>query len=147
VTTDRDKAAYKFLAEHAGLADAWVAAYFTECQNEILADLAESLRNDTKFIQFPGLAEELCLGQMVIWDAETVLASNLGTISETLKDMRSYWLANIVNISEGRSYLLSDNKDVQAWLSDLLHVEFKDNLAVADRLWLRKEIMKVGLQA
>ena len=145
VTTERDKDAYKFLSEHASLDDAWLANYFTECQEAIVADLAESLRNDTKFLKFSGLQDELCLGQMVVWDAKSIIASELNVISDTLGNMRGSWLANLVSISEGRSYFLSDNDEVKQWLEPLVKVKFDGELAVADRLWLRKEIMKMGL--
>lgn len=144
VTTDRDHEAYKFLAEHAGLDDAWVARYFTECQDSILADSPEALRNDTKFLQFDGLDEKLCLGQMVVWNAKDVIASELDTLSNVLGGMQPSWMANVVSISEGRSYFVSDNEQVKAWAENLLSVKFDDTVAAADRLWLRKEIMKAG---
>lgn len=144
VTTERDHDAYKFLAAHADLNDAWVARYFTECQESILADLPEALRNDTKFLQFDGLDEKLCLGQMVVWNAKDVIASELGTLSDVLGGMQPTWMANVVSISEGRSYFVTDNQNVKAWAENLLGVTFDGSVAAADRLWLRKEIMKAG---
>ena len=147
VTTERDHDAYTFLAAHAGLNDAWVAQYFTECQESILADLSEALRNDTKFLQFEGLNEKLCLGQMVVWNAKDVIASQLGTLSDVLGGMQPTWMANVVSISEGRSYFVTDNQNVKAWAENLLGVTFDGSVAAADRLWLRKEIMKLAAHA
>lgn len=50
VTTDRDRKAFKSLADYAFLDDKWVAKYFTDCQSAILDDLSLSLKNDTKFL-------------------------------------------------------------------------------------------------
>jgi inorganic pyrophosphatase len=145
VTTKRDKDAYTFLAERAQLDDAWVARYFTECQESILADLSEALQNDTKFLQFNGLDGKLCLGQMVVWDAKSVIADELETIAAVLGGMQPAWMANVVSISEGKSYFVAQNDQVKAWAENLLHVKFDGLVATADRLWLRKEIMKAGL--
>ena len=145
VTTERDRAAYKFLTDHASLDDKWVARYFTDCQRAIVADLCLALKNDTKFLQFPGLNEELCFGQVVIWNADSIISSKLAVISDTLSSMRGCWLANLVSISNGRSYFLSDNTEVQNWLTGILDITFEGMLANADKLWLRKEIMMKGL--
>jgi inorganic pyrophosphatase/manganese-dependent inorganic pyrophosphatase len=145
VTTNRDKLAYGFLAKHAKLDDSWVASYFTECQEAITADLAESLRNDTKFLAFAGLPEKLCLGQMVVWDARQIIADDSQAIAATLGGMQELWMANVVSISEGKSYFVARNDEVKEWAKGLLGIRFDGNVAPADRLWLRKEIMKVGL--
>lgn len=84
---------------------------------------------------------------MVVWSAESIIASELNIISDTLGGMRGCWLANLVSISDGRSYFLSDSVEVKLWLGSMLGLSFNNNLAVADRLWLRKEIMKMGLVA
>jgi inorganic pyrophosphatase len=144
VTTDRDRSAYELLAKHAGLSDDWVAQYFTDCQEAILTDLAEALRNDTKFLKLGGLERELCIGQMVVWDAKRVVADDLDTISAVLSAMSDTWMANVVSISDGRSYFIASNGVVKAWAESLLHVHFDDVVATADRLWLRKEIMKAS---
>lgn len=144
VTTNRDRVAYQFLTKHGELDDEWAAKYFTECQEAILSDLAEALRNDTKFLKFSGLDEELCLGQMVVWDAESVIADELDTIAAVLGGMRDTWMANVVSISNGRSYFVTENDKVKIWAEKLLNVTFDGSVAAADKLWLRKEIMKVG---
>ncbi len=146
VTTERDKEAYDFLMNHAGLNDSWVAQYFTDCQQSILADLPEALRNDTKFLEFRGLDEMLCLGQMVVWDGSDVVTNELDVLVDVLGDMQKTWMANVVSISEGKSYFIANNNEVKIWAENLLNVTFDGSVAVADRLWLRKEIMKAGIE-
>jgi inorganic pyrophosphatase len=142
ITTNRDKAAYSFLAQHAELPDDWAAVYFTECQTAILSNLSEALRNDTKFVQITGFDEKLCLGQIVVWDAKGVLAHELDTIRSTLSGMDETWMANVVSIADGKSYIVAQNEKVKAWIAPLLHITFNGTVATADRLWLRKEIVK-----
>lgn len=142
VTTDRDRQAYRFLSAHAALDEAWVTKYFSECQAAFEVNLSGAMHNDTQVLKLPGLSSELCVGQIVVWDARPFMVAELETISQQLSRRCDSWLANIVSISEGRSYFLTTKPDVQAWLSKLLVVNFKDNLATANRMWLRKEIMK-----
>lgn len=144
VTTNRDRVAYRFLTKHAKLDDKWAAKYFTECQEAILSDIPEALRNDTKFLKFGGLDEELCFGQMVVWDAESVIVDELDTVASELGGMHDTWMANVVSISDGRSYFVTKNDKVKAWAEGLLNVTFDGSVATASKLWLRKEIVKIG---
>lgn len=145
VTTDRDKSAYEFLKNHANLDDTWVARYFTECQGAILADLPKALRNDSKVLKFAGLNEELCLGQVVVWSAKSIVADKQAILESVLSGIRKDWMVNVVSISEGRSYFIAHDETVKNWAEKLLHISFKQNVAKADRLWLRKEIIKASI--
>ena len=144
ITNERDKEAYKFLASHASLDNGWIATYFLECQAEIMKDLPGALRNDTKFLQFKGLRDKVYCSQQTTWDAEAVIAAKQTVIADMLSTVSTCWLANIISISEKCSYFLSDDQEVQGWLQNLLGVKFKGTIARADRLWLRKEIMKIA---
>ena len=147
VTTDRDKSMYEFLRSHAALDDQWVASYFTECQRNIMNDLPVALKNDTKFLQFNGMPERLCVGQLVVWDASSFMADELPAITKHFEAIQKQWFVNIVSIDEGHSYLLCQDAPTQQWLEGLLHVTFDGNIAKAGRLWLRKEIMKADQEA
>jgi inorganic pyrophosphatase/exopolyphosphatase len=144
VTTERDKAAYEFLAGHAALDERWAAAYFSECQRAIAADLPTALRNDTKLLRFKNFSEELCVGQLVVWDAGPLISAQLETIADMMGRTRPFWFANLVSIAEGRSYFLAYSPGVQRWLQGLLGITFTGTTARADRLWLRKEIMRAA---
>ncbi|HEY8999617.1 MAG TPA: hypothetical protein VIM53_04880 [Candidatus Saccharimonadales bacterium] len=144
VTTPRDTAAYEFLAEHASLGDEWEAAYFSECQQSIDADVAKALHNDTKFLHFAGRDDELCAGQLVVWNARSFVTDDSTTVADVLHAMQPAWFANVVSISENCSYFLCDDNALQEWLQELLGVSFEGNLAKANRLWLRKEILKAA---
>lgn len=145
VTTPRDHAAYEFLTRHAGLDDKWVAKYFTDCQQAIMDDLPKALQNDTKSLQLEGLEATVSFGQLVIWDVRNVLTHELETLTNVMTEISETWLINVVSISEGKSHFVADNTAVQSWLENLLQVHFDGSIAHADRLWLRKEVMKAAL--
>lgn len=146
-TTQRDKSAYHLLSKHASLDDAWAAQYFSECQQGVAADLPKALQNDTKFLKFANLPEKLCVGQLAVWDASSLIANELPTIATTLSAMQSEWFVNIISISEGYSYFLTPSSVIQQWLHELLGVNFEGDAAKADKLWLRKEIIKAAQES
>lgn len=145
ITKERDKTAYAQLCTTAKLPLAFSTDYFSECQQSILADLPESIKNDTKVLVFGGLNPKVTFGQLVLWDASQILEQNLATVTETLSHLGTPWLANIVSISEGKSYFLASDNEVKSWLRGLLNVQFNDLVAPANRLWLRKEILAAAL--
>jgi inorganic pyrophosphatase/exopolyphosphatase len=145
VTTSRDKAAYTALAKTAGLDNAWPAQYFNEAQTAILDSPATAIQNDTKTITFPGYPSPVTAGQLVIWDGPAVLKDHMNTIRQTLGATRPDWFMNLVSVGDGASYFIAESPAVQAWLTNLLKLTFKSNLAHAGRLWLRKEIIKQSL--
>ena len=143
VSTDRDGRAYDELSKIAHLPDDWPAQYFGECQDSILADLSTALANDTKTIMFKSLSENpVAVGQLVVWDASEVIAKHLPIIREVMAAKQPEWFVNVVSISEGKSYFVSDDDDIKTWVNNLLSANFEESVAIADRLWLRKEIIK-----
>lgn len=142
VTTNRDREAYAELKRIAGLPENWTAQYFTECQQAILADLKTALTNDKKVLKLKTSRHSICAGQLVVWEANPVLDKYAKIIASTLSVNNSDWFLNLVSIEEGKSYFYCDSTNARQWLSETLGVDFDNKLAVADRLWLRKEIIK-----
>jgi inorganic pyrophosphatase len=145
VTTERDKAAYTALVEHANIPEGWTAQYFTECQEAILADAVTSIRNDSKILTFKTFPHPLSVGQLVVWNADEVVSQHQATIERELAAMKPDWIMNLVSVEEGSSYFVCKDPGVQAWASRLLGVNFEGDVAKADRLWLRKEIINQDL--
>jgi hypothetical protein len=54
---------------------------------------------------------------------------------------------NLISIKDGCSYFVTDEPAVQQWLANLLGVKFDGNVAAANRMWLRKEILKADIIA
>lgn len=143
VTTKRDHRAYDELLKLANFPDDWTARYFKECEDSIFANIQDSLVNDTKTMEFPNLNMDMLLvGQLVIWDADRALTEYRNSIETTMSDQSEEWLVNIVSIKDGKSFFLTPSSSVKSWLEATVNVKFIDHLAQADRLWLRKEIMK-----
>jgi len=142
VTTPRDTKAYEALLAKADLPDDWTAQYFTECQEAILQNPVEAISNDTKTLPFKSFKQPICFGQLVVWDVSQVLAVHQKDLQTALAGKNSNWFMNLVCVGERKSYFVTDNPAVQAWLSKLISVEFDGSVAVADRMWLRKEVIK-----
>jgi inorganic pyrophosphatase len=145
VTTARDKAAYAALMAHAGISEDWPAQYFTECQEAILADAEMAIRNDSKILTFRSFPRPLGVGQLVVWDADEVLRRQETTMERVLAAVKPEWFMNLVSVDEGRSYFVCKDPAVRGWVADLLGVRFEGEVAKADRLWLRKEIIRQDL--
>jgi len=146
VTTDRDHRAYASLAAHARIQNDYPSQYFTECQQTILADARTSITNDVKVLKFKTYPAKLAIGQLVIWDAADVAKSHLQIIQEVMGKISPKWFMNLVSVGEGSSYFIATDPAIQQWLSSLLGVQFKGPTAKANRLWLRKEIIKQDLE-
>lgn len=146
VTTARDRKAYEELSKIANLPDNWAALYFSECEESIFADIKSALINDTKNMNFPNSdIGDLCVGQLVIWNAERAINQQRSAIEATLSSQSENWFVNIVSIKDGKSTFLASNTTVINWLQETLELQFDDRLSQADRLWLRKEIMKQSI--
>jgi hypothetical protein len=142
VSTKRDTEAYEVLLSKSELAKDWTKKYFSECQQTILSDPVGSVQNDTQTISFKSFEKPISFGQLVVWDGQEVLLSHQNKIQEALKTIEPDWFLNLISVGERRSYFVSDNLSVKAWLSKLIGIEFVGSVAVADRLWLRKEVIK-----
>lgn len=148
ITTDRDRHAYDELGKLANLPQDWPAQYFGACQADIVADLAQAIKDDTKtmsgFMTFAGPIE---VGQLAIWDGREVATNSFETFKEVLQVEQPHWFMNSISIKDGRSYFVTDDPAVQSWLTKLLAVQFMGNMATANRMWLRKEIKKADILA
>jgi inorganic pyrophosphatase/exopolyphosphatase len=146
VTTERDRAAYDALMRVTGLDDGWTAQYFTECQEAIMADVASATVSDSKTLSFQTFPRPLSVGQLVVWDGAEVLRRHLGDIERELSAVRPEWFMNLVSVDAGSSYFIAKDQGIQRWLAKLLGVGFVGDVAKADRLWLRKEIINEDLK-
>jgi len=143
ITADRDKSAYNELIKIADLSDDWALQYFSECQSSIFNDIAGSISKDMKIIGFKNLEfDNVAVGQIVVWDGKKVLNEYLRVIQEAMNHRSSGWLVNVISLDTGTSYFVSDNEKIQDWVIKIFGVEFDGSVANANRLWLRKEIIR-----
>ncbi len=145
LTGPRDRDAYAALLPIANLPDDWTAQYFSECQKSIMEDVIQAINDDYKPIQTPGWNEMSAAGQMCIWDASEVMENHLEEIKKELTSTGLHWFVNIISIKDGKSYFVSDDAVMRKWLTGTMDLKFENNIAVADRMWLRKEMVKAAL--
>ena len=143
VTTERDRRAYDELLSIANLPSDWTSRYFQECEESIFADISDALINDTKIMTFKNLSSEnVAFGQLVIWNANRAIGEYRDIIEETMSKKSQDWFINIVSISDEQSFFIASNEKVIRWAEKILDIKFNDGLALAGKLWLRKEIVK-----
>ncbi len=147
ITTERDHEAYEDLLSRADLPQDWAAQYFTEVQEAILADAVSAVKNDTKMLNFKTFDNTLCVGQFAVWDGHIALERHQEALAHALGNIQDQWFMNLISVGEGKSYFVASDNDTKEWLSDLLGISFEGNVAVADRMWLRKEMLKQDIEA
>jgi hypothetical protein len=143
ITSPRDRTAYEALRAIAGLPDDWQERYFTECQSSIMDDAAGAMNRDTKQIAFSSYPETLTVGQQLIWDFSAMPSNYVDDLVAAMPT-DAPWFINCLVLSEGGSRIICADPEVKKWLSKTLGVEFDADLARANRLWLRKEIIKAA---
>lgn len=141
-TTDRDIAAYEALLDIAGLPDDWARRYFLGCQSGIESDLDGAIRRDTKSFSRTSILP-VFMGQITVWDGLSIINNMKTRIRESMEGFGDDWVLNVISISDERSFLVAENADSQQKLSMLLGVEFCDGIAVCNRPYLRKEILRI----
>lgn len=145
ISCDRDRQAYDQLREYANLPNDWEETYFNACQQSITANISHAIAGDSKSINFKTFPRTMMVGQCTVWDAGRLAHDSFGSIKQALTNTTPDWAMNIIGINDGKSHFVSDVPEVQTWLQDTLKVHFDDNVAVSDRTWLRKEIMKADI--
>lgn len=142
ITTERDKLAYSDLATRAGLPDNWPAMYFNECQDFIMSDLENALVSDAKTVVYPEPQGETYVGQLALWDAQEFIHAERSTIREVLSRKQLPWFMNLIDIHSGRSVFYCEEQHTRDWIAGVLKAKFHGEVAIANRMWLRKEIFK-----
>ncbi|MET1033476.1 MAG: DHH family protein, partial [Candidatus Saccharimonadales bacterium] len=145
ITTERDHKAYEMLKKYANLPEDWPVQYFRDCQQVILQDLASSLTKDTKTPLLRTYPHPTAVGQFALWDAGAIAKESEAIFRQVISNVEPHWFMNAISIAEKKSYFITDVPEMKQWLTDTLGVTFTDNIAEADRMWLRKEILKVDI--
>lgn len=141
MTSDRDLNALEELTLHAQVDSQYVARYFETVSQKILKDPFQSVLSDTKRSMFRD--QEIAIGQIEVWDGSNIppsLKEKLGEFIPGFEGLR--WLVTIASISEGKNYLISIDKDLQAVFTKIFDVRWINNVAETKKLFLRKEIMR-----
>lgn len=143
ITKDRDREAYQKLEAIVGDNGTFAENYFIECQEMILSQFEEAIKNDTK-IEYVSPYLPSVFGQLILWD-KNCIKDKENTIKEILSSFGEDWMINIVSLKEGKSYLFYSNQQVKNNLEALFEVSSLEECILLDTVWLRKEIMKKAI--
>ena len=149
ITGSRDKKAYEELVKIVALPDDWAKGYFTDCDRGLLDDFPKALANDVKILHLKTLDKTLAIGQIAVWDSSGLINRLSRQAWFIMPSICRHWFVNFISIGEGRSYFLTSDTFVVRWLADLLGAtaEATATMLPADRLWLRKEILRRDIAA
>ena len=139
VTTPRDIAAFEKLKDFISLPENWVEKYYSEVENKVLEDLETSIKNDTKI-----LGNGWAVAQIELYNPSTLFGSSkfLDSLWNSMKE-HSHWLLTLPSISEGKNYFVTNSWDIQKVLSEKVQSNWLGLRGVSDKLYLRKEILKI----
>ena len=141
ITNQRDHAAFEKLSEIASLEAGWAKEYFTECQEHILKNIQKALHEDTKKLRYEAPLGDFAFGQLALWDAGDVLSSEKAAIDDVLLELCPRWMINIIDISQGVSFVAANDEDLLSLASSRLSGELLEgNIFKTQHVWLRKEI-------
>lgn len=139
-TTNEDREAFAQLCRQSGEDDRFRAAYFSEVQSNVEADLKNALFKDMKHTsQTPLLPDNMA--QLCVWDAEGIF-EKLPHIREWFGTMDGGWLLNLIDIKHRCSYFVCDDTYYQDVIEKIFTVEFEDGVARSAQPYLRKQIIK-----
>ncbi len=137
-TTREDVEAFNELCQKEGIDNDWCAAYFSQVQAGVEADLKNALFNDLKIVRdheiLPSKIAQLC-----VWDAHSLL-ERLPMIRQWFDDTK--WMLNIIDIQHRCSYFVCDHKQYQSGLEQVFGIRFEAGVAKTAVSYLRKEIIK-----
>lgn len=140
VTTQEDIDTFCELCMRENIGKDWCAAYFSEVQTSIEADLKNALFGDVKNIRDNPVLPSY-MGQVAVWNVESVL-DRLEEIREWFNGRYNGWMLNIIDIQNSCNYFICDSTDHQKKIKKIFDVHFEAGIAKTSVSYLRKEIIK-----
>ena len=142
-TTAEDAEAFRELCQRHNITQQWCAAYFSEVQQNVEADLKNAIFGDIKTVRgnrvLPSRVAQLC-----VWNANSILAK-LPQIRCYFADTTDHWMINIIDIRQRCNYFVCDDADHQKEIERVFDVHFETGVAKTQVSYLRKEIIKKTL--
>lgn len=143
VTSQRDIDAFSQLKAYSDLPDNWVEIYFKDQEIFTYKNPYQSVKEDTISIT-TRLPYKLVIGQLELWNSSNYFENHLEEAIRALKDFgEEHWFLTSPSISEGKNYIYCENIELQEELKKMLEIDFRNNIAVTNKLILRKEIKKM----
>lgn len=139
-TTAEDIEVFNELCSKENIDEEWCAAYFSEVQDSIEADLKNALFGDMKHL-LESKVLPLHIAQLCVWDAQKVL-ERISDIRDWFNIYENDWMLNIIDIKQHCSYFACDNHNYQNKIESVFNVSFDCGVAKTPVSYLRKEIIK-----
>ncbi len=140
VTNKRDKKALGKLKNYINLPTNWIEQYFKEQEIAVLKNPQKEIVNDTKIVDISG--KQTVIGQLELWHSRQFIQEHKKDIYKAMESFKNpRWFFTSPSISEGKNYLLTEDKELVDLLAETIGAEFSNEFGVTDRLWLRKEIL------
>lgn len=139
-TTEEDRAVFRSLCAHAGVGEEFRAAYFSEVQKSVEADLKNALFGDIKTVrENPVLPPKVA--QLCVWNAKSVL-DRLSEICGWFAPLGEPWMINLIDLSGNCCYFVCDDGSHQEKIARVFDVRFEAGIAKTQAPYLRKQIIK-----
>jgi inorganic pyrophosphatase/manganese-dependent inorganic pyrophosphatase len=143
--TDEDVEAFRALCAYAGVGEEFRAAYFSEVQKNVEADLENALFGDIKTVRDNAILPPR-VAQLCVWNARSIL-EKLPEIRTWFEKTKEAWMINIIDIAKNCSFFVCDDAEHQKKIGRVFDVRFKDGVAKTQAPYLRKQIIKNTLNA
>lgn len=142
-TTHEDVDVFNELCRKENIDETWCAAYFSEVQASVEADLKNALFNDIKTVHnnavLPPRVAQLC-----VWNADSIL-TRLTEIRQWFAESTDSWMLNIIDVRLCCSYFVCDDMYYQKEIERAFDIQFESGVAKTPVSYLRKEIIKKTL--
>lgn len=143
VTTDRDRQMAEWLNKKLGLTQEFIDDMFrakSDVSGEKLA-----LRTEADFAWFQFGKQKIGCAQLEIMDVKSLVNSRKPEILQILEDLKvkdglDKIFMSFIDLGEGFNAFITGDLEIQRVLSEILNIQFKDDLAFRPSLIMRKEI-------
>ena len=139
-TTSADVEAFEALCKKENIDEEWCAAYFSEVQESVEADLKNALFGDIKTVR-DNVVLPTRMAQISVWNTESIL-SKLPEIRRWFADIEDSWMINVIDIKHRCCYFVCDDEWGQKKIEKVFGVCFDGGVAKSSTPYLRKEIIK-----
>lgn len=142
ITTSRDIESYNKLNKIVKN-DKLAEEYFKECQEKILLNPVDSIKNDTKIGVVSNILPPV-MGQLVLWDKDYFI-KNMDLLIETMESFKEDWIMNLISLKDGKSYIIATDNIIKNKIEKLFGLQYNGDIMELDDVWLRKEIIKKAI--
>lgn len=146
VTDQRDRDALKELKGYTNLPSNWVEQYFRDQEKTVFTDPERTIKEDTKIVTLSNPPIKIAIAQLELWNSKEFIGKYLAEAKSNLINLgENLWFFTSPSISEGKNYLYTTSAETKLLLDKILKVKFDGDIAITDKLYLRKEIIKLLL--